>query len=168
MADTPQQPSNEPQNPIPESRRVMYYAGMLIAGTGALLFISVFFSAACAMSSHRMDLDSSMPIRAVSGFFMMFFGGIIMTIGRVGMAAAGFKLDPNRMREDLRPWNRLGGQMLNDQLSEVEPIQKIADGLSRIGQQATTVREVIKIRCRSCGGLDEETARFCSHCGKEM
>ena len=29
-------------------------------------------------------------------------------------------------------------------------------------------KEIIKIRCRNCGELNDEDAKFCKSCGREM
>jgi len=29
-------------------------------------------------------------------------------------------------------------------------------------------KEIIKIRCRNCGALNDEDAKFCKSCGREM
>lgn len=43
--------------------------------------------------------------------------------------------------------------------------RSVAKGLQEGGGLG---REVVKIRCRACGELDDEDAKFCSACGKAM
>jgi len=40
--------------------------------------------------------------------------------------------------------------------------------VDKIGAVGSPPREIIKVRCRHCGALDDEAARYCSNCGKEM
>jgi rRNA maturation endonuclease Nob1 len=47
--------------------------------------------------------------------------------------------------------------MINDALEEVDVIQNIKED-----------SQTIKIRCRNCKVLNDENARYCNHCGKEL
>jgi hypothetical protein len=39
----------------------------------------------------------------------MVIGGILMNIGARGAAGSGLVLDPEKARQDLEPWSRMGG-----------------------------------------------------------
>jgi hypothetical protein len=92
-------------------------------------------------------------------------GSIIAGIGKAGLAGSGVVLDPQQQRRDLEPWQRAAGGMISDKLSEIEPLQKIADGLTR---DANDREPVIKVRCRSCQALADEDAKFCPQCGAKI
>lgn len=145
---------------IKKHRKVTYYIGLALIGAGFLLFISVFFSAASAMS----DPFSGRPFlpfgRAVAGMVMIIIGGIVTGLGARGAAGSGLILDPDRAREDLKPFNEAKGGMINDVISNIDALDDIT--LSRDS------KEIIKIKCRSCGSLNDEDARFCKSCGKEI
>jgi hypothetical protein len=97
---------------------------------------------------------------AVIGMLLIIGGAVVRGIGAKGAAGSGMILDPEKAREDLEPFNRAKGEMINDVLENVDVIDKIAGG------QKTT--EIIKVRCRNCGCLNDEDARFCKSCGKEV
>lgn len=51
--------------------------------------------------------------------------------------------------------------MVEDALSEVDTLQKV---LSDKEEE----RVVVKVKCRSCGVLNDEDARFCKGCGQPL
>jgi rRNA maturation endonuclease Nob1 len=50
--------------------------------------------------------------------------------------------------------------MINDVISNIDVVDKIT--------KPNEEKEVIKIRCRSCGSLNDEDAKFCKSCGKDL
>ena len=79
-------------------------------------------------------------------------------IGAKGLAGSGVILDPEQAREDVEPWSRMGGGVLQDALSEVDVVNRIEDRLD-------SPEPEIKIRCPNCRALNDETAKFCNQCG---
>lgn len=73
--------------------------------------------------------------------------------GARGAAGSGLVLDPDNAREDLKPYNEATGKMINDVISNID----VVDKLSRQGEE----KEIIKIKCRSCGCLNDEDTKFC-------
>jgi hypothetical protein len=174
-----------PKRDVSPERKAIFYIGMGMIAIGFLTFISVFFT---AMSGPRFsstgpgtfdietfkrtgsfgtqrtfesDMQSSMT-RGVVGMLLMFAGGIMMAVGRSGLAGAGFVLNPEQRRRDLEPFSRAAGGMANDALEEVKPVQKIVDALSK------PAAPIVKVRCRSCQELNDEDAKFCKACGSAM
>ncbi|RYG66554.1 zinc ribbon domain-containing protein, partial [bacterium] len=92
------------------------------------------------------------------GMGMMVVGGILSGIGRAGMAGSGIVLDPQKQREDLKPWSRMAGGMVNDALEQVDVVKSVS----------ASGREVIKVRCPACRTLNDEDAKFCDECGKPL
>lgn len=144
---------------IPEERQFAYYGGIVIAGVGMLLFLSFFVTGLMALSDHSRMTDSSGPnaaIRAFIGFILVAVGSTISNVAAKGLAGSGVILDPEKAREDLEPYSRMAGGMVKDALDEADIHLNAAP------------KETIKVRCRSCGKLNEETAKFCNDCGKPI
>lgn len=145
---------------ISKERKAAYYVGIGMVGLGFLLFISVFFSAASFMNDPFGGSGGPSFENSVIGMVLMIAGSVIMNIGAKGKAGSGLILDPEKAREDLKPFNEAKGGMINDVISNIDVIDQITD--------SDEIREVIKIKCRSCGSLNDEDARFCKSCGKEL
>ena len=143
---------------ISEERKILYYAGMAVTGIGLVLFFSTFFA---FMNPERfMTGDSSMGsvmTRPFIGFIMIGIGNFMRVVAARGVAGSGLVLDPKKAREDLGPWSTMAGGMIDDALDE-----------TRIGSNKDVIKEVIKVRCRSCSALNDEDAKFCKDCGDKM
>ena len=73
----------------------------------------------------------SMGLRASLGMFLMIAGGVLTTIGAAGAAGSGLNLDPERAKEDLEPWARMGGGLTKASLDEMGiDVPKIAGALA--------------------------------------
>lgn len=146
---------------LSNERKVTYYIGIGLIILGFILFISVFFQFA-SFSNDPFSISSKEPsfMGPVIGFILMIIGGIVSSIGAKGTAGSGMILDPDKAREDLKPFNEAKGQMLNDVISNIDAVNNLTK--PREG------KEVIKIKCRSCGTLNEEDAKFCKNCGETL
>jgi len=60
----------------------------------------------------------------------------------------------------LKPFNEAGGKMINDVISNIDVVDKLV--------KPKEEKEIIKIKCRSCACLNDEDAKFCKNCGKEI
>lgn len=145
---------------ITKKRRVTYYIGIGMMILGFILFISVFFSFASFMSSPFEGSGIPSFTNSILGMILMIAGSIVMNIGAKGAAGSGLLLDPDQAREDLKPFNEAKGGMINDVISNIDVVDKIT--------KPNEEKEVIKIRCRSCGSLNDEDAKFCKSCGKDL
>lgn len=154
---------NEPQKRIPPQRQSLDYAGMAVSGIGLLLFLSTFvtFIANFGNFNNFVGQAQSSAARAFGGMVMLVLGGVMMGIGARGWAGSGLILDPEKAREDLKPWSRMAGGMTQDALSEVEVVKKLEDRLVAPPTQ-------VKVRCKSCQALSDESAKFCSQCGSAL
>lgn len=151
-------------------RKVVYYLGGAMVILGFVLFASVFFSFStvffrspnpAAMNNLLGGMSfGSFPLSFV-GIFLVGLGRFLQSIGRQGLAGAGIILSPQKEVDDAEPWNRAEGAQKQDQLEET-PLMR--DALSSLGGR----QDIIKVRCRNCGELDSEDARFCSACGQSM
>ncbi|BCN32838.1 zinc ribbon domain-containing protein [Anaeromicropila herbilytica] len=150
---------------ISKERKITYYIGLGMIVIGFLLFISVFFEVASFMSDPFVNDPFSggkLPsmLNGVIGFFIMIAGGIVMNIGAKGAAGSGIILDPEKQREDLKPFNEAKGEMINDVISNIDAVNHLTKNQEQ--------KEIIKIKCRNCGSLNDEDAKFCKGCGKEI
>ena len=175
---TGRSPGKTDPDSIPERRRKLFYGGMAVVAVGLLLFCSPFVAAVSEMdrgpTAAPFDFrafDQSMHEEAVRmkksfslgflGFVLFVGGGIMMSIGRHGAAGSGFVLDPRRAREELKPFARQAGGMVKDAMDAAG----VRPGAFADRRPETTV---VKIRCRACGALSDESSRFCGQCGKPL
>ena len=131
---------------------------MALGVVGLLLFVSVFFSFMGNFGNFDdfTGRSKNHMARAFGGMALMMVGGFMVRVGRRGAAGSGLVLDPQQAREDLEPWARMGGGMVNDALEEVDVLQNLKG------------EDKIKVRCRGCKALNDEDAKFCDQCGAEM
>lgn len=154
-----------PQYEIGAGRKALYYGGMVLMGIGLVLFLSVFVTAIGEMNrpfgfggfGTRPSMASEFA-RAFTGFLLIAGGNAMRMVGARGLAGSGVLLDPQQAREDLEPWSRMAGGMIDDALSEVEALRHVAK----------KPQTVVKVRCRECGALNDETDKYCGQCGAKL
>lgn len=152
---------------INKKRKVTYYIGLGMVIVGFLLFISVFFHITNVINRSAI-YDPTMGFRftpppfqnAVIGMILMISGAIVASIGAKGAAGSGLLLDPDQAREDLKPFNEATGKMINDVVSNIDAVENLGKPQEN--------KEIIKIKCRSCGSLNDEDAKFCKNCGDTL
>ena len=152
---------DKPRRDIPPGRQATYYAGMAVGIIGGLSFASTFCIFAANFGNFDFD-PRPMIFLAVGGMALLILGGILMNLGRAGLAGSGVLLDPRKQRQDLEPWNRAAGGMASDALSEVEAVNRVTEALE--GRE----KPVVKVRCTRCRALNDETAKFCNNCGAPL
>lgn len=148
------------QQNVSGGRRLIYQIGILLQVIGMLLFFSVFISFINDFGNFD-NFDSkaaSAQLRGFSGLILAAIGRGLQSLGRNGVAGSGWVLDTEQERKDLEPINRMRGKQLNDVLEE-------ANLNKHLGQNQ---HQTIKIRCRNCRHLNDETNRFCGGCGKKI
>jgi zinc-ribbon domain len=112
----------------------------------------------CGSLEHHWSQFITNPfLRAPIGMAMMIVGGILLGVGRRGIAGSGMILNPRQARQDLEPFNRAAGGMVQDMLEEIPTLQGV------LGDQ-----QVIKVRCPNCHALNDEPDKFCGQCGKPL
>lgn len=151
----------EMSNKISKERKAIYYIGLVLTIFGVILFMSVFFID--MMTPDFFGGHSSFIVRPVIGMICMTVGNVLMSIGSKGAAGSGLILDPEKAREDLKPYSSARGGMINDTLENIDMVKDIANR-----NEENQSKEVIKIRCKECGTLNDEDAKFCKSCGKEI
>jgi len=143
---------------ISAMRRNTFYigTGMLVLGISVLLVSMVLF---VIDGDRRLIPDSPISLWWVTGVVGILVSGLGSTIRRFaarGVAGSGLILDLDRARKDLEPFSRMAGGMLKDALDENDRI----DGEKQ--------ERKIMIKCRSCGGLSQEKAKYCYECGDRL
>ena len=109
-----------PNRNISEARKGIYYLGVSLIAIGIVSFLSVFVSTFTSMGGFN-DFGATMQsvgIRSVGGILLAIIGSVLMRVGARGVAGSGMILDPKRAREDLEPWSRMAGGVLQDALDE--------------------------------------------------
>ena len=169
-----------PTRQISPERKAMYYGGMALIVVGFLLFVSNFFMGPDigrrndpqpgepnfwerAQERHEefgRGMHTSM-VRGLLGMGLIMVGAMLMNVGAKGAAGSGLVLDPSKARQDLEPWSRMRGGVVQDALSEVEVVKKIETSIGNPQPQ-------VKVRCQKCQGLNDETAKFCNRCGASI
>jgi hypothetical protein len=61
----------------------------------------------------------------------------------------------------VEPWSRAVGGMVNDAASEI-------DAVKNLQKPAEPPPPVVKVRCRRCQALNDESARFCNQCAVSL
>lgn len=146
---------------ITKERKIAYYIGMAMMALGFVLFISTFFDAASFMDDPFSHTDFGVSFtKPVIGMILMIAGIFVMNIGAKGTAGSGLILDPQKAREDLKPFSEAKGGMIEDVISNIDTVDRII--------KSNEGKEIIKIRCRSCNTLNDEDAKYCKECGKEL
>jgi hypothetical protein len=143
---------------ISDSRKAAYYIGGAISLVGMLLFMSVFVTSALHFGdfANFEGRATSEMSRAIGGMILMMVGKFLQSIGQRGLAGAGVILDPEQAREDLQPYSRMAGGIINHALQETSLNPQVP------------LKTVIKIKCRDCDALNDEDARFCQKCGHQI
>ncbi len=147
---------------ISENRKAAYYIGMILIVVGFVLFFSVLFEGVSSVSNGPsfgpggLQDSGPNPATALIGMVLVVVGGILRSVGARGLAGSGAILDPEQAKEELEPYSRAAGGMAKDFLEEADI--KLGGG----------TEQVVMIRCRECGKLNEEDSKFCQECGKEV
>jgi hypothetical protein len=155
----------KPRRTISPERQSSHTIGLVLQGVGIVGGIVCFLGFAVGgMTATASFGREGHPIAWWIGFFAC---GVLMAVGRGirhvaarGVAGSGLVLDPERTRNDLEPWARVGGGLVKDALDEA--------GLVRNDGPAEGDGERIKVRCRQCRSLNDEAAKFCDQCGAAM
>mgnify|MGYP001197125112 FL=1 len=149
-------------NKISDERKALYYIGLGLTILGFILFISSFFTFGKDFGNDDIFFQSpsSFIARPLGGMICMIIGSVLMSIGEKGTAGSGLILDPEKAREDLKPHNIAKGKMINDAIENIDIVKDMSKGKEQ--------KEIIKIRCKNCGALNDEDAKFCKSCGREI
>ncbi len=145
-------------NRISGERKTAFYLGSLIMAVGLILFFSAFLLIGGVLTGGSIpgNIGPAFVFRGFGGFLLIGIGKVIRRLGARGLAGSGVVLDPERAREDLKPYSRMAGGMVQDALEETDV---------KLGSRS---ERVIMIKCRECSHLNEEDSKFCQECGTPM
>jgi len=152
---------------ISPERKGLYTAGLVMQVIGGCLFGLPFIGVIGTMIFAASGNDPDFMFVAVAfglgflGFALIGIGGGMRGVAARGVAGSGLVLDPDKARQDLEPWTRMGGGMVKDALDEADI------NLNNLGGGAQP-EKVVMIKCRECGKLNEEDSKFCQECGKPI
>ena len=164
---------------VSPKRKALYQVGIVLAAIGVFSFLGGFVFAFCSIGCERRDsrypfamrepFDEGKVVLPMFGIGMLLSitGSVLMNVGARGVAGSGMTLDPERARRDLEPLNRMEGGMVKDMLDEAG-IDLSGLGAKAAPDAAPPPAPEIKIRCRGCGGLNDEDAKFCKSCGAPL
>jgi hypothetical protein len=144
---------------------VMFVVGLSFLAYGVLQFSSGFFRPS---SEFFADPNRVMDEDRRSGFT----GILCMFVGMVGLMFGARGLFYARMGSVLRYTAAETAPVAKDTFNYLadetqEGVEKVASAITK-GATGARGGEVIKVRCRSCGYLESEDAKFCSGCGKTI
>jgi hypothetical protein len=113
----------KPRRTISPERQSSHTIGLVLQGVGIVGVIVCFLGFAVGgMTATASFGREGHPIAWWIGFFAC---GVLMAVGRGirhvaarGVAGSGLVLDPERTRNDLEPWARVGGGLVKDALDE--------------------------------------------------
>jgi hypothetical protein len=145
---------------------VLLVVGFAIAAYGLMRFGSNFLRPS---SEFFADPDRVMDESRSNGFIgiiSMFVGGTMAMFGARGMffARAGSVL--RYAAAETAPVAADTFDYLADETQD--GVEKVTRAIRKGAGQGTGGGEVIKVRCRACGYLESEDAKFCSGCGKSI
>lgn len=144
---------------ISQQRKKTYYIGMGMAAIGFLMFVSTFFIG--PSSTHdfaRFEAQAKAAgLFAISGILLIIAGFVVASVGARGLAGSGVVLDPEKAREELKPFSEMAGGIVKDALDAAE----IKPGVK-------SPEKVVMIKCQRCGKLNAEDSKFCSECGSKF
>ena len=149
---------------ISPERKGLYSAGLVMQVIGGCMFGIPFIVGPITIMSGNID-SGAVPaafLAAFVGFGLIVVGGAMRGIAAKGVAGSGLVLDPEKARQDLEPWTRMGGGMVKDVLDEADI------NLNNLGGGGSQSEKVIMIKCRQCGKLNEEDSKYCQECGKPI
>ncbi len=152
-------------------RRMLLWAGLALMALGFLLFFSTFVTFVMHFGDfdHFEEQARSDGLRAVGGMGLILVGMGLTIASTLGQAVR-WAADPDRAARDLAPWARLSGRLQDEAFREMRTVRATVADLagSRAGPAPAAPEPVIKVRCRACGALSDESSRFCGGCGAPL
>ncbi len=139
----------------PGQRWGIRVAGIVLTMVG-VLFVVMAFSQILQGGPSPGDEDFMDRARQQAGTMLAYFGiGTVALFFGIALLQLGF----------LRPYSQIVA-------TETEgAVETVGGALGRGWKSANdpaTATETIRVRCRGCGSLEQETAKFCSACGKGL
>ena len=99
---------------IPETRRTVYSLGLAMTVLGGLACFGAIAYGMISAATGRFPHPVMVFLPFLFGMGLFVAGAVLRSVGARGIAGSGLKLDPKEAREDLKPWSRMAGGMLED------------------------------------------------------
>lgn len=166
--------AKEPIRDVETWRKVAYYVGLALTAIGVVLFAVPFTTVFWPREQIFSMLANDGPFRPMApgflGFGLILIGQLLRNLGRKGLAGSGLLLSPQGETRDNEPWDRSKGHRVANAVDEFQDNigGQSAGVASFLGAAQAQPVEVVKVRCRSCGYLDNESDRFCGKCGQPL
>ena len=168
--------SNKPNKGLMIVGLIILMIGIVLAAIGASTMFSTPNEPAGSEEEFNDQTQTTMTGFGMvgGGFFLMFIGGVILLIG----FGAGRSRYYGNARSSVN-WSGGMGKPANEFPQEGDNIgtsrpPQVEDETEEIDEdddereEKVAKKEVVKVKCRECGHLDEEDAEFCSKCGKRI
>lgn len=140
----------------PGARLACRIAGISLIIIGLASFV---YAPIAVLSGMESFMSGASPIGPLVTFIIFGFGGIVC----IGLGAFLTKLGFLRLASDLVATETSGAVEHSS--------DAFGRGLGRGLHDSGTLsrgRDIVKVRCRECGFLEDEGAKFCSDCGKAI
>ena len=143
---------------VSPGRKLAFYGGYVCMVAGLVLWVTVFTSLFGKSASFSPSAIGYLTLRAALGLALLLLGRVLRRIGILGLAGSMVVLDPPKAKEDLEPWSRAAGGLVDAALSEVSALKRPAE--PRAAAPGPT-----SVPCPRCQAPNEPGARFCGQCG---
>jgi hypothetical protein len=141
----------------PTARTTCRVVGITLLAVGLALFVMAPISILAGMSAF---LDGGSPFTPMVSFIAFGFGGVLC----IGIGAFLTKLGFLRVASETVATETSGAV----EHSAGAFGRGFVGGARSAGLNGMTMQQVIRVKCRSCGFLESEDAKFCSKCGKGL
>lgn len=99
---------------ISENRKAAYSFGLAMTVVGALFCFGAVAYGILSAATHNFPNPVMVFLPFLVGMGLSAAGAVLRSVSARGIAGSGLKLDPEEAREDLKPWSRMAGGMLED------------------------------------------------------
>jgi len=99
---------------ISESRKAAYSFGLAMTVLGGLTCFGAIAYGILSAATHNFPNPVMVFVPFLFGMGLSVAGAVLRSVSARGIAGSGLKLDPEEAREDLKPWSRMAGGMLED------------------------------------------------------
>ena len=139
----------------PTARTTCRVVGILLLVVGLVLFVMAPLSAISGMSDFQ---DGGSPATSMGSFVVFGFTGVLC----IGIGGFLTRLGFLRVASEIVATETSGAvRHAADAFG-----RGFAGGARSAGFDGSATQQVVRLKCRSCGFLESEDARFCSKCGK--
>ncbi len=154
---------------IAQVRLWVFRGGVLLLIVGVLMFFSTFviFAVNFGNFENFEQRGRLMALMAVGGMFLMIAGIVSAAFAGSGVAGLLWRMDPREVRRRLSTWAKLSGQLTDEAFTEMKTVRQSLADLGD-GDDLEKTEQIIQVRCRGCGALNDELSKYCGQCGQPL